>query len=205
MKTRIQTQLEMRLSAKEFIETDKYITDEQRDNILDAARLTPTSFNLQPFKLVWLTRERLLMMPQFIYGKQQSNALGCVVVISKSNGDDASDWSETIKASKCSTISPKWREKASEQLSDEWSSNQSYIPLMSMLLSAAEMGISSCPIEGFKPTLINWLEDFKWFAEPEDCEDYFVEYCIMFGRTDKGSLTTVNNVKVRDENLAIVL
>jgi len=60
----------------------------------------------------------------------------------------------------------------------DWTSKQSYIPLANMMTTAANMGIDSCPIEGFNREKLEYLLDKQGIL---DIEDFGVSVMVAFG------------------------
>lgn len=156
------SQLQWRRATKKFDASNK-VADAQLEKVLDAIHMTPTSFGLQPFyvKVVkdQATKEKLQAAG---WGQVQFPTSTAVLIfvarsdvparidqmLTEMTGNDASkreamkDYEGMMKG-------------FAEQLSDEarktWAQKQCYIALGFGLAACAELGIASCPMEGFAP------------------------------------------------------
>ena len=153
--------LKWRYATKQF-DASKKISEEDLNELLEAARLSASSFGLQPWKLVVVedkkTREKLR---EAAWNQSQvTDASHLIVVCAVRNVDE-----KYIK--KYIGQIAKVREIPSESLKDfedtmvgfakqrgkefllEWSKKQSYIALGTLLFAAASKKIDACPMEGF--------------------------------------------------------
>lgn len=195
-----------RYSSKAFDKTDKQISKEQLQNLYDVVNLCPSSFNMQPYVVFDFDEQMLKEHTNLVYGQQQYNAKRMFVVCSKSNDYNYDEydqeridaWKRTIEQRKTSVIQEKWKDDAATSMSDEWSAQQAYLLAVPVTMTAGELGISSCIMEGVNHGQLHAALK-KQFADTykrEDCNTLFTEYVIMFG-FNNSSLTTVNNEKKR--------
>jgi len=154
--------LTWREATKKF-DTEKKLTNEQLDTLIEAARLAPSSFGLQPWKLVVVSdpevraklREVSWNQPQiteasqlFVFTAQMPTSElvdAFVANISATRGvpaESLAGLSQMIKGS---------IEGRSEAERLEWAKKQAYLALGVTLASAAVLSIDSCPMEGFDP------------------------------------------------------
>ena len=158
-----------RQAVKRF-DPEKKISEEDFAVILEAARLSPSSFGLEPWNLLVVDdatlREDLRQVAWGI-GTKLTPAARLVVITAKTSEamqpdgqyvrhilqdlrhlDDAG-YEEYVK---------KWVEPWAKndfgrfegpQLLHEWAARQAYIVLANMMTVAAMRGVGSCPIEGF--------------------------------------------------------
>lgn len=158
------TALGWRYATKAY-DTDKKVSDQDFEAILEAGRLAPTSFGLQPFRFVVVndaaTRAKLREIgwnqPQF------TDASHLVVIATEKKLDDAyvdefvaltaktrgadvaslAGYAEMMKGA--------LKGKGTPEARKAWAEKQAYIALGMMLLAAAEGKIDATPIEGFDP------------------------------------------------------
>ena len=183
--------------ACKLFDTEKIISDEDINFILETARLSPSSFGFEPWHFVVLQDKKLRT-------KLKENAWGATAKL-----DTASHFilGLTMKAPLMkydSTYIKTFMEKVQQlpenvvkgkgemfetfQKSDfdltddrklfDWASKQCYIALGNMMTSAAMIGIDSCPIEGFKQQ-----ETEKILREDIgiDTSLYGISYMVAFG------------------------
>nr|WP_246041988.1 NAD(P)H-dependent oxidoreductase [Robertmurraya kyonggiensis] len=160
--------LQFRHATKEF-DPNKKISDEDFQFILEAARLSPSSVGYEPWKFLIVQnmelREKLREVSWGARG-QLPTASHFVLILARTIKDTKYD-SEYVKNQMLNVKQfPKEifeqvlvRYKAfqeddlnlleSERTMFDWASKQTYIPLANMMMVAAQIGIDSCPIEGF--------------------------------------------------------
>ena len=162
MQTDIIKALNWRYATKDFADGKK-LSDADVNTLLEAARLSASSFGLQPWKFIVVTnpevrkklREAAWNQPQV------TNASHLVVFTVEKNVDDAfvdryvASVSETrgvpVPALKdyADIMKGAIKSRGSAEAVKGWSSRQVYIALGTLLTSAAVLGIDACPMEGF--------------------------------------------------------
>ena len=156
--------LEWRYACKKF-DKDKKLNEKQVENLKKAFVLTPTSFGLQPIKLVVVQsldlKEKLL--PHAYYQPQISTCSHLLVIcIDKGFDLDSIDekfdlekeirgTGEEIVGKFRNQLKEIFKKKNAESIERE-SIYQAYIALGNLMTVCAEMRIDSCPMEGFDPT-----------------------------------------------------
>lgn len=156
-----------RHACKEF-DPKRKISDVDFNVILEAARLSPSSFGFEPWKFVVLQSKRLREeLRPFCWGAQTQllTASHFVLIFARKGADmnyDADYIATTMSGLQKST--PDNVKKRLERLKNfqrndfdltseralfDWARMQTYIVLGNMMTSAALLGIDSCPIEGF--------------------------------------------------------
>ncbi|MRI34621.1 NAD(P)H-dependent oxidoreductase [Endozoicomonas sp. OPT23] len=148
---------------------EKKISDEEFSFIMEAARLSPSSFGFEPWKFLVIqnseTREELHPLCWGAQG-QLPTASHFVVILARreSSMHHASDYildhmknisqlpNEVIEMK--SGFYKQFQEEhfsltESPRAMFDWSCKQTYIALGNMMSVAAQIGIDSCPIEGF--------------------------------------------------------
>ncbi|MBD1372655.1 NAD(P)H-dependent oxidoreductase [Hazenella sp. IB182357] len=165
---RILEALHFRHATKVF-DKDKKIAQTDFDFILEAARLAPSSFGFEPWKFVVvqdeLLREQLL---PYAWGakNQLPTASHFVIILARTMRDLRFDTDYVMRMMKDIHHLPRealearhsfykqFQESDFKLLEDsrymfDWACKQTYIALSNMMNTAAQMGIDSCPIEGF--------------------------------------------------------
>lgn len=162
--------LEWRYATKKF-DTTKKLTPTQLDMLLTAARLSPSSFGLQPWKFVVVTDTAVrAKLREAAWGQPQiTDASALIVFCIRKNIDDAlvdaymqsiamtrnvpletlKGFADSIKGSIKSRGTP--GTEVAKDSAREWSTRQVYIALGVLLTTAAHLDIDACPMEGFNP------------------------------------------------------
>lgn len=158
---RVLENLEWRYACKAF-DASKKITEKDFNTLLEALRLTASSYGLQPWKFIVVENEKLRaeLVASSWNQKQVQEASHLIVFtapkvideafidsyvssIAKTRGQEISEL-EGYKKMMMSIVS--WTPEVKHQ----WAKNQSYIALGNLLNVCADMRIDSCPMEGFK-------------------------------------------------------
>lgn len=160
--------LRFRHACKHF-DASKTVSEEDFATILEAARLSPTSFGFEPWKMIVLRdsaiRQKLYPLA---WGAQKSleGASHFVVLLArKSAGMHYSAAHVTHMMRDIQQLPPETADQRREKYRSfqeedfalleneraifDWASKQTYIVLANMLFAAAYLGVDSCPIEGF--------------------------------------------------------
>ncbi|WP_332699495.1 NAD(P)H-dependent oxidoreductase [Halalkalibacter lacteus] len=157
---------QFRHACKAF-DNNKKISDEDFHFILETGRLSPSSFGFEPWKFVVIQdaalREKLKPVSGGAQG-QLPTASHFVVILARRKEDLRHDSVHVIKMMKdihhmpeevVQGLSGFYKSFVETELEDndrlifEWASKQTYIALGNMMTAAAQIGIDSCPIEGF--------------------------------------------------------
>lgn len=174
-----------RHAAKQF-DPGKIVSEGDFDLILEAGRLSPSSFGLEPWNiivageklrgelvpfcwgaqgqlptashfLIFTAKTSAAMMSDVPYPKQ---ALTTVRGMNDAEADDYLRWYE------------KWLREDygrldAPQLLHEWAARQAYIAAGNMMTVAAMRGVDSCAIEGFTVSKVTELLAQKKLIDPE--------------------------------------
>ncbi|NCN28715.1 MAG: NAD(P)H-dependent oxidoreductase [Candidatus Pacebacteria bacterium] len=168
------SQLSWRFATKSF-DTTKKVSDADLAKVLEAVRLAPTSYGLQPFHVHIISdksvqeklraasydQAQLTESSHILVFSALNDAVGRVsaYVEELSGGDSAAkEKLSGMKNMMTGALSNK-----SDQQQETWASRQAYIALGFGLAAAAELEIDSCPMEGFLPN-----EYAKILSVPED-------------------------------------
>ena len=155
--------LNTRYATKVF-DTTKQVSDEDLEKLLEAIRLSASSFGLQPYKVLVVTNPEIRAeLRKASWGQPQitdSSALLVFAVKSTITTDTVDEFinlvAETRHAPKealseyQNMMNGTVGSRTPEQL-ENWASKQAYIALGFGLVSSAILGIDSCPMEGFSP------------------------------------------------------
>jgi len=158
------TALHTRYATKKF-DSSKKIADELFDQIMDAVRLSPSSFGLQPWRFVVVKNPELReQLAPAAYGQTQVTDASHLVVlcryetfaptlveeyvadVAKTRGMDVA-MLEGYKQTMLGFVA----HKSADELA-VWMSKQVYIALGFLLSASAVAGVDACPMEGFNPT-----------------------------------------------------
>ncbi|HVN48537.1 MAG TPA: NAD(P)H-dependent oxidoreductase [Bacteroidota bacterium] len=173
-----------RHACKEF-DPNKKIPEEDFQFILEAARLSPSSFGFEPWKFI-VVNDRVLReaLKVVTWGAQKTlpTASHYVVILARTKQDMLSDSAyiqsmmrETHKLpEEASTARTKkyanflendFKLLESERAIFDWASKQTYIALGNMMTAAALIGIDSCPVEGFNRADVDRVLDSQGLLE----------------------------------------
>ena len=142
----------------------KIIADEDMKFILEAARLSPSSFGQEGWKFLVISNSELKQRLRPLCWNQAQIEMCSHLVVILAAIDDLRPQNGIVQERFARRRLPKEQEEAyiqrySEFLSDAiaddeklfaWSAKQTYLAAMSMMLAAASLEIDSCPIEGFE-------------------------------------------------------
>jgi nitroreductase len=153
--------------ACKIFDTNKNITDEDFNFLLEVARLSPTSFGMQGVKLYVITnQEKKEQLKPVCWNQNQIDTCSHLVVFTTKTKDlkPNSNWVKArfaergldAEMEKVYLSVYENFHKSGEFTSDtyQWGSRQAYILMANMLTSAAKLGIDSCPIEGFEKSKV---------------------------------------------------
>lgn len=194
--------LKKRFACKSF-DPSKRVSDEDFHMILEAARLSPSSFGMEPWKFLVIENPELKKeLAEISVGGRASltGANRFVIILARKRTDLLADsdyvthmltdihhlppQAETIRRDyyrKFQTCDSKVA--ATDESLFAWTCRQTYIAMESMLLMAAALGIDSCPIEGFEWEEVNQLLIEKKLFDPAH---FGVAYMAGFGYAKDG-------------------
>jgi len=170
--------LNWRYATKVF-NADKKISQTDRDSIIESFRLSPSSFGLQPWKLVLVQDQNLKdALVEHSWGQKQiSDCSDLFVLCRKDNFSDTNIEefiSDIAQTRWITTDDLKWYEdmmkwfmsQMDESQKNTWIDKQIYIALGTMMTVCADIEVDACPIEWFDPAKydeILWLNE-KWIS-----------------------------------------
>ncbi|QQZ59376.1 NAD(P)H-dependent oxidoreductase [Paenibacillus sonchi] len=177
---------EFRHATKEF-DSSRKISGEDFQFILETGRLSPSSFGFEPWKFVVVQNPEIReKLRQFTWGaqKQLPTASHFVLILSRLPKDLAagSDYIQGIMKD-VQNLPPEVAEgkrkmydtflttdfglTGNDRALFEWGARQTYLALGNMMTAAAQIGIDSCPIEGFDKPKIEEILAAKGIMDPE--------------------------------------
>jgi nitroreductase/dihydropteridine reductase len=154
--------LTRRFATKQF-DPSKQVADADLDYVLEACRLSASSYNTQPWQVTVVTNPELrAKIRDAAYGQAQVTEASALLVLSavRHPGARVAETKALIAAH-----SPEGAEAFEKMVMGDvnhrpaeailpWMQRQVYIALGSMLLAAADRGLDSCPMEGFDPAKV---------------------------------------------------
>lgn len=197
MKELFMEALNFRHACKIFDPTKK-ISTENFNYILEAARLSPSSFGLEPWKfLVVQNTEKREKLKEFTWGAQNQlpTASHFIIILAKKSFfmnynskyvehifRDVHRIPEEIITLKTEFLK-NFQERdfhlsKSEDKINDWAIKQTYIASANMMTAAAMIGVDSCPIEGFSVKNINILLEDLFDI---DLDKYCISHMLAFG------------------------
>ena len=160
--------LDWRFATKKF-DVSKKVSDADISKILEAIQKAPTSFGLQPFHVYMIknpaVREKMLPLSYnqgqiieashlLVFCARTDASARIDSMIEKLSG--GSEEAKTGLKGYSDMMHGSVNSKSDEQLS-AWTARQAYVALGFGLAACAELGIDSCPMEGFDGNGIDTL------------------------------------------------
>ncbi|WP_055109265.1 NAD(P)H-dependent oxidoreductase [Paenibacillus ihumii] len=197
IKKEILAAYQFRHAAKEF-DSSKKISAEDFQFILQTGRLSPSSFGFEPWRFVVVQNPEIRgkLLP-YTWGaqKQLPTASHFVLILSRQPKDMAADsdyiqeMMKNVQQLPSHVIEMKTKLydkflKADFKLQDneramfEWGARQTYLALGNMMTAAAQIGIDSCPIEGFDKVEIERILAEEGIL---DAEHFGIACMVAFG------------------------
>lgn len=181
LKKQIRKGIDHRLAVRVY--SDRKITKEDVDFILDAAWLSPSSIGLEAWRFIVLEDDSIKeALKEIAWGAQYQleTASHFVLLIA---GKDVRYDSDNVYQSLVrrgltdeADLKARLARYRSFQESDmhldspralfDWAAKQTYIALGNMMMTASLMGIDSCPIEGFDYDKVNQLLSKAGLIDP---------------------------------------
>jgi len=161
--------------ATKIFDPERKISDEDFNVILEAARLSPTSFGHEPFRILMIqSPEKRELFREFSWGANgmmngsagqlgTASHFGIILAatdeLMRAGSDYLQDHYRRVKQLPDEVIeifngaygkfqAEDHKITSGREITD-WSGKQAYIVLANMMTTGALMGIDSCPIEGF--------------------------------------------------------
>jgi nitroreductase len=155
--------LNTRYATKLFDSSKKVSTDDMA-KLLEAIRLSASSFGLQPYKVLVVEDPAIRAeLRKAGYDQSQitdSSALLVFAVNTNTNSDSVDEFIDLISETRnfpkenlagyADMMKGSLQSQSPEQV-EAWSTKQAYIALGFALVTAATLDIDACPMEGFSP------------------------------------------------------
>ncbi|GGE14682.1 NAD(P)H-dependent oxidoreductase [Psychroflexus salis] len=165
--------LKWRYATKKF-DNEKYIAEHKINILKEAFNLTPTSYGLQPIKMLVIHNKSLQMQLQKVsYNQMQVSTCSHLLVFcieKKVNKDFILKNFERIKevrATPDEVLAPfreflidDFSKKEAEEI-ENWATKQAYLALGNILTVCAYEQIDACPMEGFEIEKYNEILQLK--------------------------------------------
>ncbi|MBM7602470.1 nitroreductase [Metabacillus crassostreae] len=171
-----------RHATKVFNPTKK-ISDEDFTFILETGRLSPSSVGYEPWKFLVVQNEKFReKLKEVSWGAQGQlpTASHFVVILARTDARYDSEYVQNLQKTVkqmpddlLETLKPRYRsfQENDQRLFEsdralfDWASKQTYIALGNMMTAAAQIGIDSCPIEGFDYEKVNQMLENEGLLE----------------------------------------
>jgi len=148
---------------------DRALPREDIDFVLEAGRLSPSSFGLEQWRFVVVTRatEKAALQSACFNQAQVGGASAVVVILAKvADLDPDSEYVQRLIAREYpgeATAPALANYRQFHAMTDipAWSSTQCHIAAANMMTAAAAIGIDSCAIGGFIPGMVKTLLDLR--------------------------------------------
>jgi len=155
--------MDFRHACKLFDETKK-ISDEDIHHILEVGRKSPSSFGMEAWKFLVISNDQLREeLKPFCWNQPQITTCSHLVVVLagidtlkvESGVVRSQLMRRNLPQDKLDSFIELYVRHLSDTLSSDekiyqWSARQTYIAAANMMSAAANIGIDSCPIEGFE-------------------------------------------------------
>jgi nitroreductase len=177
--------LSFRHACKAF-DSQKQINNEDKRKILEFARLSPSSFGLEPWHFLAISNPKIQAeLRAACWNQEQITSSSLLVAILSYRPHVFRGETDFIKQRMRRKEAPEEQYNAyskmlisflAAQNTQDWAKRQSYIALSNMLTGAASLGIDSCPIEGFAPENV-----YKVLKDHVDWDLYDITAIATFG------------------------
>ncbi len=151
-----------RHACKRF-DTTKKIPEEQFESILEVCRTSPSSFGMEPWRLIVVRNSNLRKaLKPSCWNQNQITEASELVIFTTDNDSVRSGTAYVRKMFERRGLEPEMVDtymgvyknyldpiESDEELLQNWTAKQCYIACANMMTYAATLSIDSCPIEGF--------------------------------------------------------
>ncbi len=153
--------LKWRYAVKEF-NTNRHITVNHEQTLRESILLTPSSYGLQPYRVVWIKdREIRRNLIPYSYNQDkvaESNILAVICSETKLDDSYVDNYIDRIgevrdiPVEELQVVADRMKRSLkgmSVQAKRNWAGRQAYIVLGNLLTVAAVINVDACPMEGF--------------------------------------------------------
>lgn len=153
----------LRRHACHLFQEDRGLASDDLNFILEAGRLSPSSFGLEPWKFVVLTSsEHKQAMQAACFQQPQVGSASAIIVVLAKLGELDPDSEYLLRLMKreypgdaLESALKNYRNFHASTNVRAWSDNQCHIAAANMMTAAAGIGIDSCAIGGFDPVEVS--------------------------------------------------
>lgn len=163
--------LKWRYSLKHF--SDKKVSQEQVASLIEAARLSASSYGLQPYQ-VWVVEDPdiLAQLAEHAYGQPQITQCSHLIILANETDNSDAVIDRYFQRHTEQTAIPLENTRGyadhiksalathDDQARQQWAQQQAYIALGSLLSEAAMLRVDTCPMTGFDSAGINQVLGF---------------------------------------------
>jgi len=164
-----------RHACKKF-DTEKKIPQEEFDSLLEVARTSPSSFGMEPWRLIVVRKPELRKaLKSACWNQNQITECSELVIFTTDNDTVRSDTPYVRKMFErrglpkeaVDTYMGVYKNylepiECDEVLLENWTAKQCYIALTNMMTYAATLKIDTCPIEGFDKESVEAILDLEY-------------------------------------------
>lgn len=203
--------LRSRYAVKKF-DSQRKITNDQLDRILEATRLSASSLGLQPYRLLVVQNPEKLqeLIPAFINPSQVSTCSHLVVFITQNFVSDEylDSYITTIAEQRNQEVETLvnfrtaiagFRNSKNPAEVKAWNGEQTYLALGTALMAAALEGVDSCPMEGFHADRISQMLNIN----PET--EYPAVILALGHRAEDDALQNMTKIRKPQEDFVQIL
>lgn len=162
--------------ACKVFDTEKQIPAEQFETMLEVVRTSPSSFGMEPWRLIVVRNPNLRKaLKSACWNQNQITECSELVVFTTDNDTVRSDTAYVrqmferrgLPAEAVDTYLGVYKNyldpiEEDEVLLENWTAKQCYIALANMMTYAATLEIDSCPIEGFDKEEVEAILDLEY-------------------------------------------
>lgn len=212
----IETAFAERFTCKRY-DPERDVDEKDLRTILEAARLSPSSFGLEPWKFLVVARSAALTdeLLERAWGMKR-NAPYTVIILARKHMEPESahvrHMMADVQRATPEAIEQRQAMFASFQHNDlgiaddarlmfEWSCRQCYIALADMLTACALIGVDATPVEGMNYENINALLAEKGLIDPEE---FGVAVALQIGYRDPSHVMNPKTRQNADEVFTFV-
>lgn len=192
----LESMFETRFTCKRY-DPERGVSDADLHTILEAARMSPSSFGLEPWKFLVIPKESSLTEPlrERAWGMKRNAPYTVIILarkhmepesphvthmmrdVQKVSDDDLPARQEMFGAFQKNDIAI----ADDERLMFEWSCRQAYIALANMLTTCALLHVDATAVEGLNYAKVNGFLAERGLADPDE---FGVAVMMQFGYHD---------------------
>ncbi len=165
--------IESRRSVRDY-DSSREVSDEQLRQLFDMVKLSPSSYNLQPWEFIVVRNNKKKLFDCTNNQQHVLSASAIIIVLANTNPLAHADDILDDRLKKGYYTEPKYKlatyEKIKEiaqnkDLSKVWAVKSTALAAMTLMFAATNMGLATCPIESFSKDAVR-----KEFSIPDNYE-----------------------------------